>query len=138
MAAVVLIVVILGAVIIIVRQQAGAPDVPDRILDQPVTYVLAEPPWTVEEFRFGDIRGNPVDEETGYRIIDGKKWGSAMVCATSDLEGDPHMIPARPRSPFADEDLEDEMLDMIDDETEPYECPICGEEANEEALDIRY
>lgn len=133
-AAAVLIVVILGAVVIIVKQQGGSATAPDRVLDRKVSFVLAEEPWTVKEFRYGDIQDKPIDEETGYRIIDGKKWGSAMVCASSDLEGDPHMIPVPPRSRTEDEDVDEDTMNVVDDMDRPYECPICGKEANIEAM----
>ena len=136
-AAAVLIVVILGAVIIIIKQQSSSSKVPQWVLDQQHKYILAEPPWTVKEYRYGDIMGLPIDKATGYRVIDAKNWASPMTCATSQKEGKPHQIPVPPRAQVEPtEEPPGEEAPPEDDIAKPYKCPICGKEANPEVLEM--
>ena len=137
-AAAVLVVVILVAVIVLVRQQTGTAVVPDWVLDQEQTLILAEEPFTEETYVYRNIMNTPIDQDTGYRRIGGKLWASPMTCATSEMRGDPHRIPAPPR-PIREPveyDEEEEYLEEEDDLAEPYPCPICGREANPEVLDM--
>lgn len=133
----VLVIIILGAVFFIVKDRTGSGGPPDRVLNQQVELITAEQPYETETFRLGDIRDAAVDDETGYRRIDGKLWASPMTCATSALKGDPHKIPAppSPQDEAEDYDPADPETMMEDPASQPYKCPICGEEANQLALE---
>lgn len=139
LAVAVLIVIILGAVVFIMRGQRRAGDAPDWVMDQEVQLITAEQPFETETYRLREIHGVPVDSDTGYRRIGGQLWATPMVCATSDLRGDPHRIPAPPRPHQDPQDYEELGPDDVieDPEDEPYECPICGEEANPMLLEMR-
>ena len=131
-AVVVLIIVILGAIIVIVKQQASSDDVPQWVKDQPVKLISSEQPYTVKEFRQGDIMDVPVDKATGYRMIDGKLWAGVMTCTSCQKQ-----IPVKAHKV---EEPPAEGADMAPPpeppEFESYTCPLCSKEANPKPEDM--
>jgi len=109
--------------VIIVRQQGSGDKVPEWVKETPVKLVTADKPYTVKEFKQGNIMECEIDKATGYRLIDGKKWAGAMTCASCNKQ-----IPVKPHAVV----VEPEGAPPPDEpppEQESYTCPECGKEA---------
>jgi len=108
---IVLLLIIAGVIVVIVRGQSRKDRPPDRVLAQQEKMISAAAPYETREFTTGQIMDAKVDPETGYKMIDGKKWAGVIVCASCGKE-----IPAAPHKVGSDEPLK----------LGQYKCPRCN------------